>query len=66
MRESHPHLYVSDFEFDIVTTEIAATLFHVGVPKQEHKEFMDIIESYRSMVVGPPGTRRRPRPLSCS
>jgi len=49
-----------------VTTEIAATLFHVGVPKQEHKEFMDIIESYRSMVVGPPGTRRRPRPLSCS
>nr|MBA3420072.1 group 1 truncated hemoglobin [Geodermatophilaceae bacterium] len=44
MRESHAHLYVSDFEFDIVTTEIAATLFHVGVPKQEHKEFMDIIE----------------------
>jgi hypothetical protein len=57
MRESHAHLYVSDFEFDIVTTEIAATLFHVGVPKQEHKEFMDIIESYRSMVVGPPGDK---------
>lgn len=40
-------------EFDVVKTEIDATLFHVGVPFQEHGEFMDIIESYRSMVVGP-------------
>lgn len=55
MRESHAHLSVSEFEFDIVAGEIAATLFHVGVPRQEHKEFMDIIESYRSMVVGAPG-----------
>ncbi|MDQ3717106.1 MAG: group 1 truncated hemoglobin [Actinomycetota bacterium] len=57
MRESHAHLHVSEFEFDIVATEIAATLFHVGVPRKEHKEFMDIIESYRSMVVGPPGEK---------
>ena len=41
-------------EFNIVSTEIAATLLHVGVPAREHKEFMDIIESYRSMIVGPP------------
>ena len=54
MRESHAHLRVSNFEFDIVATEIAATLFHVGVPPQEHKEFMAIIESFRSMIVGPP------------
>ena len=54
MRESHAHLQVSNFEFDIVATEIAATLFHVGVPPQEHKEFMAIIESFRSMIVGPP------------
>ena len=54
MRESHAHLAVSEFEFDIVAGEIAATLYHVGVPASEHKEFMDIIESYRSMVVGPP------------
>ena len=53
MRESHAHLQVSDFEFNIVATEIAATLYHVGVPPQEHKEFMNIIESYRSMIVGP-------------
>ena len=54
MRESHAHLQVSDYEFNIVSTEIAATLYHVGVPPQEHKEFMAIIESYRSMIVGPP------------
>ena len=52
MTESHAHLNVSQFEFDIVAGEIAATLFHVGVPPQEHGEFMAIIESYRSMVVG--------------
>ena len=55
MRESHAHLFVSQEEFDIVATEIAATLFHVGVPQPEHGEFMTIIESYRSMVVGAPG-----------
>ena len=54
MRESHAHLNVTNAEFDIVATEIAATLFHVGVPLKEHREFMAIIESYRSMVIGPP------------
>ena len=53
MRESHAHLSVSEFEFDIVAGEIAATLYHVGVPPREHGEFMAIIESYRDMVVGP-------------
>ena len=54
MHASHAHLSVTDYEFDIVAGEIAATLYHVGVPQQEHKEFMAIVESYRSMVVGPP------------
>ena len=54
MGPAHAHLQVTDTEFDVVATEIAATLFHVGVPAQEHKEFMAIIESYRSDVVGPP------------
>lgn len=55
MRESHAHLFVSQEEFDIVSGEIAATLYHVGVPQPEHGEFMAIIERYRSMVVGAPG-----------
>jgi len=63
MRESHAHLYVEEYEFDIVATEIAATLFHVGVPRREHQEFMAIIGSYRSMVVGAPGPKTRPPPV---
>ncbi len=51
MRESHAQLSVS--EFDIVAAEIAATLYQVAVPPQEHKEFMAIIENYRALVVGP-------------
>ena len=51
MAESHAHLSVSQDAFDLVKGEIAATLFHVGVPQPEHGEFMAIIESYRSMVV---------------
>ena len=43
--ESHAHLYVTEPEFDVVATEIATTLFHVGVPAKEQKEFMNIIES---------------------
>jgi hemoglobin len=42
---------VSQHDFDVVALEIAATLGYVGVPEKEHKEFMEIIESYRSMVV---------------
>lgn len=57
MGEGHAHLSVTDDEFDVVKTEIAATLYHVGVPHQEHKEFMDIIESYRSEIVGAPAEK---------
>jgi hemoglobin len=64
MRESHAHLAVSEHEFDIVAGEIAATLYHVGVPPQEHGEFMAIIESYRSMVVGAPGQEPAPPVLA--
>ena len=51
MRESHADLNVSAHDFDVVALEIAATLSYVGVPEKEHQEFMNIIESYRSMIV---------------
>ncbi len=56
MHESHAHLDVSQHDFDVVALEIASTLSYVGVPEKEHKEFMDIIESYRSMVVADAST----------
>jgi hemoglobin len=53
MRDAHAHLNVSEHDFDVVALEIAATLSFLGAPEQEHKEFVDLIESYRSMVVAP-------------
>ena len=53
MRDAHAHLNVSQHDFDVVALEIAATLSFLGAPEKEHKEFMDLIESYRSMVVTP-------------
>ncbi len=51
MTMAHDTLNISEANFDAVALEIAATLNFLGVPPQEHKEFMDIIESYRSQVV---------------
>ncbi|WP_049902979.1 group I truncated hemoglobin [Halococcus agarilyticus] len=51
MEEAHEHLDVTEREFDMVYTAIEHSLNQVGVPEQETEEFMDIIESYRDMVV---------------
>lgn len=51
MQNAHATLHIDDKGFDAVALEIAATLSFLGVPDAEHKEFMDLIESYRSEVV---------------
>lgn len=51
MTKAHETLHIDDQQFDAVAMEIAATLNFAGVPEAEHKEFMEIIESYRSQVV---------------
>ena len=51
MEEAHADLDVTEREFDVVATEIETSLYQVGVPEQEMDEFMEIIESYRDMVV---------------
>lgn len=48
---THDDLKINDQEFDAVAVEIAATLNFLGVPLPEQKEFMEIIESYRSQVI---------------
>ena len=53
MKKAHESLSISEPDFDAVAMEISATLNFCAVPAVEHKEFMDIIESYRSMVVAP-------------
>ena len=51
MDEAHEDLDVSEHDFDIVATAIRQSLHQAGVPEQGEQEFMDIIESYRDMVV---------------
>jgi hemoglobin len=51
MVAAHDRLHIDDAGFDAVAVEIAATLNFLGVPAAEQKEFMEIIESYRSQVV---------------
>lgn len=53
MRDAHTHLNISEHDFDVVALEIAATLSYLGAPEQEAREFMELIESYRSQVVIP-------------
>ena len=53
MFEAHKHLGLTQYEFDVTAHEIQNTLYQLGVPEQETNEFMEIIESYRSMVVAP-------------
>jgi hemoglobin len=53
MVKAHETLKIDQAGFDAVALEIAATLSYLGVPDREHREFMDIIESYRSQVVAP-------------
>ncbi len=51
MVQAHETLSINTQEFDAVALEIASTLTFLGVPPAEHKEFMEIIESYRPQVV---------------
>ena len=51
MEEAHMDLDVTEREFDVVYTEIETSLYQLGVPEREMDEFMEIIESYRDMVV---------------
>ena len=51
MFESHKHLGLTNYDFDVTAHEIKNTLFQCGVPQPETEEFMSIIESYRSKVI---------------
>ena len=51
MFESHKHLGLTNYDFDVTAHEIKNTLFQCGVPQPETEEFMGIIESYRSKVI---------------
>ncbi|MFB6117384.1 hypothetical protein [Halosegnis sp.] len=51
MEGAHEELEVTELEFDVVRTEIKATLYHVGVREREIRELMEIIDMFRGEVV---------------
>lgn len=51
MEVAHEYFEVTERKFDVVRTEIKITLYQVGVPEREMKEFMEIIDSFRDEVV---------------
>lgn len=51
MADAHEDLEVNERGFDVVRTEVKNTLYYVGVPHQEMKEFMGIIDMFRDEIV---------------
>ena len=56
MREAHANLHVVNAEFDAEMSDLKATLDKLGVPTDEQKELLAIVESTRPMISE---TRRR-------
>ena len=51
MLESHRHLAISEYEFEVTAHEIRNTMYQLGVPRVEIEEFMGIIERQRQDIV---------------
>lgn len=51
MKDSHPHLNISNREFDIIKTLCLATFYHFNVGNHEIDQLMDALESYRYQIV---------------
>ena len=51
MKESHPHLNISNREFDIIMTECKHIFYAFNVPDKEIGELMAYLESFRGDIV---------------
>lgn len=51
MKDSHPHLNISNREFDIIKTLALATFYHFNIGNHEIDQLMDDLESYRLVIV---------------
>lgn len=51
LKDSHPHLDISNREFDIIKTLCLATFYHFNVGNHEIDQLMDDLESYRKVIV---------------
>ena len=51
MKDSHPHLNISNREFDIIKTLCLATFYQYNIGNHEIDQLMDDLESYRKVIV---------------
>jgi hemoglobin len=51
MKDSHPHLNISNREFDIIKTLCLATFYRYNVGNHEIDQLMDDLETYRKVIV---------------
>jgi hemoglobin len=51
MKDSHPHLNISNREFDVIKTLALATFYHFNVGNHEIDQLMDDLETYRKVIV---------------
>ena len=51
MKDSHPHLNISNREFDIILTECLETFYAFNVPNHEISQLMGDLETYRNVIV---------------
>lgn len=51
MKDSHPHLAITDREFDIIMNECLHTFYAFNVPQKEINELMAGLQKYRKDIV---------------
>lgn len=51
MKDSHPHLNISNREFNIILIEALHTFYAFNVPAHEISQLMGSLESYRNVIV---------------
>ena len=59
LKESHPHLNISNREFDIIKTLALASFYRYNISNEDIDLLMDDLESYRSQIV----TRKDEKPF---
>jgi hemoglobin len=51
MKDSHPHLNISNREFNIILVECLETFYAYNIPDHEISQLMADLESYRKVIV---------------
>jgi len=51
MKATHPHLKITDREFDIIMTECLETFYAFNVPDHEISQLMADLQSFRDEIV---------------